>query len=313
MRRWIALGSFSIVLFTAIPASAAPLERVLDEADAREMRPSWSDGDLVWSQTRIDSSRPHSFLLPDGGDRVRLNPIGTSSSTAVIDGTTVVFQRSRRGDGDLRFYDVTTGVRSALPEGINTDADESAPALSGDWLLFRRMNTNKVPFRDAFARLILVNLDTLERRRLVDARATRRFVLPDQVNGDWLTYETCALRNVQFSNCQVWLYQISTDTRARLPNPGLQQYAGGVTSDGTVYLVRSGDEEAWRCGVNARIVRVPLGEDGEGIAGLRDGRDALATFAVEEGDGSVTLYVERDDCEDFDETGIYRILNADTA
>jgi hypothetical protein len=313
MRRWIALIVVPIVAVLATTASAATsLEVVRDEDGVDEQRPSRSDGYTVWDTFDLDNAREHSWVMPDGGEPVRINPIGTQSDAAVIDGTTVAYVEGVRGGSqDIRFYDVVTRDRWGPPEGVNTDAHESAPALSGDWLVFRRTNSNLVSRSKAFVRLILVNLDTLERRRLVDAMDRNRYVVTDQVNGDWLTYETCRIERFQYSNCQQFLYEISTGSKTVLPNPGLQQYAGGVTSDGTVYLVRSGSSKRWACGKNARIVRVPLGGEGEVIHRFPDGVDVLAGFAFEESYDSVSYFVQRLRCRR-GSGGIYVVRNADT-
>ena len=312
MRRWIAVVPLATLLITVVQALAATPEVVRDEPGIAEHRPSRSEGYLVWSEFSLEDFRTHSQVMADGGEPVRINPIGTQSGTAMIDGTTVAYAEEERGGSDIRFYDPVTQDRSDPPDGVNTDARETSPALSGDWLLFRRVNSNLVRFRNTVVKLILVNLVTGERRKLVDSQHDRRFVTTGQVNGDWLTYESCRFRDFDFENCQQFLYQISTETKTKTPNPGVQQYAGGVTTDGTVYLVRSGGPRRWTCGDNARIVRVPLGGQDEVIARLPDGIDALSAFAFEDAYDSVTYYIARGSCRTGDE-GIYAIRNADTA
>lgn len=251
--------------------------------------------------------------MPDGGDRVRVNPPDTFSLAGAIDGTTVAYQEIRRRDSDIRFYDAMTQAYSDPPDGINSRNWEEDPALSGDWLLFIRSNINRVPRSDAWLRVLLVNLDTDERRRLLDTPYRQRYVATDQVNGDWATYETCRTPGGSFTQCNVYLYRISTETTTTVADTGQQEYAGGVTSDGTVYLVRSGNAQEWLCGKNAKIVRVPFGESpGDPIAALPDDVDALNSFAFEEMDDSVTYDFARLRCRTGAE-GIYQITDADTA
>ena len=309
MRRWIALGTTLIVLLTAAGASAASLQEVLDNPDRDEIQPSYADGYLVWTDLRRRGA--HSFVKADGGTRVRLNDAGTDSAAAVIDGTTVAFQEFGP-DGQIRFYDVVSETNTPTPDGINTRAWEDDPALSGDWLMFLRTNIDLVGPQDAYMRVYLVNTDTAERRKLLDVPYRRYYVATDQVNGDWATFETCRTPGRSFTDCQVFLYRISTETLTEVANPGLQQYAGAVTSDGTVYLMRTGTSDEWRCGQNAQVVRMPVGGPAEVIHEFPDGQDALTTFAFEEGGGSVTLYLSRERCERGAE-GIYRITNADGA
>ena len=305
MRRWIVV-SLTLALLTSVASAATP-DVVLDDPDVSETHPSRSDGYLVWS------ARGRTFVMPDGGDRVRVNRPDTFSLAAAIDGTTVAYQEIRRNDSDIRFYDATTDEYVALPVGTNTRNWEEDPALFGDWLMFIRSNINRVHRSDAWLRVLLVNLDTDERRKLLDTPYQRHYVATDQVNGDWATYETCRTPSGTFTECNVYLYRISTGTTTTVADTGLQEYAGGVTSDGTVYLVRSGSAQEWLCGRNARIFRVPLGEfPGEPIAALPDGIDALNAFAFEEIDDSVTYDFARLRCRNGAE-GIYQIPDADTA
>ena len=305
MRRWIVLA-VTLGLLTSVANAATP-EVVLDDPDVSETHPSRSDGYLVWS------ARARTFVMPDGGDRVRVNPPDTISLAGAIDGTTVAYQEIRRRDSDIRFYDAMTQAYSDPPDGINSRNWEEDPALSGDWLLFIRSNINRVPRSDAWLRVLLVNLDTDERRRLLDTPYRQRYVATDQVNGDWATYETCRTPGGSFTQCNVYLYRISTETTTTVADTGQQEYAGGVTSDGTVYLVRSGNAQEWLCGKNAKIVRVPFGESpGDPIAALPDDVDALNSFAFEEMDDSVTYDFARLRCRTGAE-GIYQIPDADTA
>lgn len=91
----------------------------------------------------------------------------------------------------------------------------------------------------------------------------------------------------------------------------MQQYAGSVSSDGTVYLVRTGNLDHWVCGSHTKLVRVPVGGPGVVIASLPDNKDAFSTFALDEMGGSTTMYFDRFPCGT-DVGGIYRIQDADT-
>ena len=133
------------------------------------------------------------------------------------------------------------------------------------------------------------------------------------MNGDWATFESCDSPGSPFSNCQVYRYQISTDNLVQIANPGpQQQYAGAVSGDGTVYLVRTRTRDHWECGNHTRLIRYPVGGPGVVIATLPDGRDALTTFALDETGGSTTMYFDRYTCSN-GRQGIYSIPDADTA
>lgn len=306
MRRRIALVTGLVVLVTTASALAATPEVIHDVEDVREFQPSRSEGYLVWTQYTQGST---TFVMADGGSAVKVNRPKTDSFGAAIDGTTIAYDEIDV-TSDIMFFDADTEQRSEPPGGVNTQNWEEDPALSNDWLMFVRSNFERR--RKAYARVILFNLDTSERRTLLDVPRNAYYVVTDQVNGDWATYETCRTPGSGFVDCQVWLYQISTDTTIQVPNPGVQQYAGGVTSDGTVYLVRSGGPDHWECGRNTRIVRVPLGGQARVIGELPDRVDALTSFAFEEPYDSVTFYFERLRCRSGN-SGIYAIRNADTA
>ena len=311
MRRLIVLASL-VTLFTAGIALAA-VEVVLNEPNVDEVRSSASDGYLVWSaNSEGKPNRYHSYVRADGGQPVRINPTGTHSSGAAIDQTTIVYEEADRRDTDLYFTDAVNPDRQPPPDGVNTRASEFHPSLSGDYLLFTRTNSNRVGFNKSWRRVVLVNLMTGDETVLRERASRRAYLIGDQVNGDWATFESCRFRDFTFSNCNVFRYQISTEDLTKVDNPGQQQYAGGVSGDGTVYMLRSGNRDYWECGRHAKIVRMPITGPGEVISKLTDGRDALTAFAFDEPGGSTTLYFDRFSCSG-GTSGIFRIPDADTA
>jgi hypothetical protein len=241
-----------------------------------------------------------------------MNPDGTNSYSVGIDGSTAVFDLFRRHDEDLKMFDVLTQTRSAPPAGVNTDDSEYQPALSGDWLFFTRNTSPTRPRRLVRVKAVLFNTMTSEQRVLTNLRQRNHYLVTNQVNGDWATFETCDFLRGEFRNCQVWLYQISTETLMQIPNPDRQQYSSAVTSDGTVYFVRSGNSHYWLCGRNVQIIRLPDGGSETVIGTIPDGRDVFASFALEEADDSTTLLFDRQRCRR-PVGGIYEITDADTA
>ena len=312
MRRLIGLLATLVFVSIAAIAGAATPEEVLDDPGVNENQSSASAGYLVWSAN--SEARPNhynTFVRPDAGARVRVNPLGTQSHTATIDGTTIVYEEhdAPGADGDLWRYDAATEVRSAVPSGVNTRNEEYRPSLSGDWLLFTRDNLGRVPIRDAWVKVILFDLTAGTGTLLEKLPARSNFLQSDQVNGDWATFESCRFRRGEFFDCQVYLHDISGGGTTHVPNPGLQQYGGAVSDDGTVYVSRTRNRDHWNCGSHTRIVRMD-GGNGTVIATLPDGRDALTMFALDAA-GSTTLYFDRLRCRN-GRTGIYRIADADT-
>ncbi|MEP6757996.1 MAG: hypothetical protein ABJB55_02245 [Actinomycetota bacterium] len=313
MRRLIGLiGTIALVSMATIASAATP-EVVLDDPGVYEYASSASDGYLVWSaNSKAKPDKTHSYVMADGGSPVRIDPPGGQSFSAAIDGTTIVYERDTpEGVNDFWFYDAVTEVRSVAPDGVNTPNHEIRPSLSGDWLLFTRSNDNRVPARDAWRKIVLFNTSTSTSIVLRTMPSRSSYLVSDQVNGDWATFESCLFLGGDYSDCQVFRYQISTGELVLLANPGVQQYAGAVSGDGTVYLVRTANRDHWVCGSHSKLVRYPVGGPAVIIARLPDGRDAFTTFALDETGGSTTMYFDRDGCNG--RSGIYRILNADTA
>jgi hypothetical protein len=306
------LSSTMVLLATAVAYAAVP-EPVQDAPGVYEISAAASPAYFAWTHNL--PSKPgqyNSYVRPSGGGpRVRINPTGTKSFSVGIDGSLVVYESIRRHSTNLHFYDAATQTRDPMPDGVNTRSLEGSPTLSGDWLLFTRDSGNRVKFSRARTKVILFNVTTKESRVLRSELNRDAYVVSDQVNGDWATFERCDFdRHTQeYSNCDVFRYQISTEALVRISNPGRQQYAAGISQDGTIYMVRTGGPNVWRCGQNTRIVRYPVGGPGVVIAEI--GSDALRTFATDETDTSTTLYFERFRCSS-NESGIYRIPNADT-
>ena len=315
MRRLIGLASLLTLLMAGIALAATP-EVVLDAPNVDEGPSSASDGFLVWSaNSEAKPNRYHSYVRADGGQPVRINPTGTQSYGATIDGTTIVYEEHSHGPrgSDLYFTDAVTPDRQPPPDGVNRRVDEILPSLSGDYLLFTRTNANRVAFNKSWRRVMLFNLMTGEETVLRERMSRRSYLVSDQVNGDWATFESCRFKlDFEFVNCNVFRYEISATNLTKIENPGQQQYGGAVSDEGTVYVTRTGIRSHWECGRHAKIVRVPLSGPEQVIARLPDGKDAFTASAFDELGGSTTLYFDRFSCRN-GRSGIYRIPDADTA
>ena len=137
MRRLLGLGLTLALISVAGIAAAATPEVVLNDPAVNEVGPSASDGYLVWSaDSEARPNRTNSYVMATGGDPVRINPAGTQSYEAAIDGTTVVYQEASSDGADIWFYDVLTEERTPAPSGVNTAGWEFRPTLSGNWLLY---------------------------------------------------------------------------------------------------------------------------------------------------------------------------------
>jgi len=301
---------FVLTLVAVTPAFAATPTKVLDDPKVNEVGVDVSVDYFAWSSN--SEKRPdrwNTYVRPiGGGPATKVNRNGTQSDNFGIDGSTVVYEAYNGSNDNLHMYDAATQTRTRLQQ-INTRLHEYQPSLSGDWLLYTRSKP------DRWQKVILFNLTTGEHRTLAKAPLPTTILRADQVSGDWATFEHCRdlwASGGTYSNCNVFRYQISTGDLVTIPNPGLQQFEGGVSQDGTVYFTRTGDADMGVCGADAQIIRYPVGGPEVVIATLDAGFESDLNRATDEGDGSTTLYFVRIPCIS-SSIGIYSIANADTA
>jgi hypothetical protein len=185
------------------------------------------------------------------------------------------------------------------------------PSLSGDHILFTRTNIGQVSRKHAAVRVILFDMTAGTGKVLAEAAPRGHYIISNQVNGVYATWESCGTKSGQFINCNVFRYQISTETTLKIPNPDKQQYGSSVSADGTLYFVRTGQSDHWRCGLNSTLYRYPVGGPAVAIAALADGKDAFTSFSFEEEDLSTTLYFDRVTCRTGLQ-GLYKLSGADT-
>ena len=262
---------------------AAPLPLVpLRTTPAQEVVPSGDAGHLAWSQyPRRGTAFTSLYMQTPGGPRVRVNRTGTHGWSGGFDGDTFVYQEARGRQSNLQLYDVPTGIRSAPQAGVNTLAWEWRPTMSGDQLLFGRSLVSQ-----RIDQVLLRNLTTGSTRILDRIRWRNGFNWPGQVNGNFAVWSRCD------RNCNVFIRDIAAATTTKIGNPGRQQYAPSVTSDGTMYFVRS----ARACGAFVQLVRRPPGGPGKVVAPLPWGQDISSTYAHENADGTTRVLLGRVRC-----------------
>ena len=294
------MASLALALTAAgmtTPAQALTLDPVLT-GPQNEIHPAASTAYLAWSQN--SGSHPNHYDLfarPVGDPMFRVNPPGTGGLTASIDGSTLAYQQVKRKASDIKFFDLLARTSSNPPSGVNTPARESVPSLSGDWLLFRRSRT---PY-GSLQRILLRNLVTGEQRLLVEGDGLKRWAQPGTVNGNFATYVKCR----RLSLCNVFVYDIATDTRTQVPNPmGRALFAASVTAAGTAYFAESTNIN---CGRGVSIWTYPLGGPKARLATLGRGRDTAVTSPVEDAGVNTTVFFDRYRCRD-DAADIYEVV-----
>ena len=265
---------------------AAPLALVAVRATtAQEVNPSADPTHLAWSQyPRLRSAFVSLFMQETGGPRVRVNRLRTHGWGGSFVGDSFVYQELRGRQSNLQLYDVVTGLRSAPPPGVNTLAWEWAPTMTANHLLFGRALINQ-----GLDRVLLRDLGTGSTLMLDQIRFRNGSVWLGQVSGSYAVWYRCVNRT---RRCNVLMRDIAAGTTTMIPNPGRQHYSPSVTSDGTVYFIRSGRG----CGNTVQVVRRPLGGPSKVIAAVGAGRDVQTTFALENGDGTTTVYFDRVRC-----------------
>lgn len=281
------LGTAGSLVFN-VDASRFPLVGVRTTR-AQEARPSADADHLAWTQVARRAATL--FLKPRGEPRKRVNRPRTNGYSGGFEGGTFVYQETRGRRSDLQLYDLATGGRSAPPAGVNTRNWEWHPTISGDWLLFARAHLS-----GRADLVVLRNLVTGE-TRVLDRLRWRRGTVAEagQVNGNYAVWFRCT------PACDVFRHDIAAGTTTRIGNPGRrQQYDPSVTSDGTVYFVQSGRG----CGTSVRLVRQPLAGPRRALASLGGGRDSAHTYALENANGTTTVFFDRVRCS----TGAWDVL-----
>ena len=281
-------GVFVVGLVSAGVAWATLLTpEAVVTANGRQFNASATPGGTYLAYDQSRPGHPNQFdvyVKPAGVRRFKVNTQGVAYGGG-IDGTTMIYQSVRNGQSDVRLFDVVTHARS-VPAGVNSKRWEWAPTISGDWILYGQ-EWGSPPFSD---RVILHDTNTAE-TRILDEQIGKpdRTLTPGQVNGDFATWD----RYTHLSRTEnVFRYQISTQTKTRIPVPtGKVQYSSSVTPTGTVFYARSG----LGCGTHVTLREYSSGTDTL-LARLPTGYDSFRTFAVDEGSGVTSLYFEQYQC-----------------
>jgi hypothetical protein len=290
------LAVVGLLLSVGVPARAAD-----DRVSPRRATPAWEQlpaggsGYLMWSQN--SAGRPDHFDLyarPQHGAAFRVNPPRSQGYAGGIQGSVLVYQLIKGRHSDLRFFDLAARRGWSPPAGVNTSHEESAPSVSGHWLLFTRKLTRQWPVYKVF----LFNLETHRTLRLAEVRGPHVYAAAGQVNGDFATWQECT----DHVKCQVFRYRISADRILRVPNPNAYQYAPSVTADGTVFFARSGSA----CGASVRILRYDGAGSPRRLTTLPAGIDVGDSYVVRDGYGREHLLYDHTSCHPFT-ADIYRI------
>jgi len=236
------LGSVSLLVGSA--DATTPVKIIDTKAD--ESHPSVADGWQAWSANTPAHRKALDGYVRSTGGPIRRIPIQghVRVGNIVTDGPhagQVVVWTDAGGDGDIRFYDLTTGNVSKAPLKVNTARWEEAPSVSGDYLAFTR-------YAGGSWNLMLYRFSTGALVKILEGG-----VYEPQVTGDFIAFSRCLTANG--ASCKVvYRYTISTATLRKMPAPaaGRANYYGAVSSDGTMYWVEG---SATKCGAKVRLRR----------------------------------------------------------
>jgi hypothetical protein len=227
------------------------------------------------------------LIRSDGSFRsVQLNTRRDGDVGGIFHSRRVLYSERAGGDHDLWVYDILTGRRSSLT-GVNTRRSEWLATRSGPYVLFNRDNGSA-------NRVILHDLRNSSEKIL--ARSPDQNAFAGQVSGNWAVWTDCA------AVCDVYKHDIAAGTTTIVPrpdaDPAVRQYEPSVTRDGTVYLVRSGEET---CDSTVELVRFGSSDSPEGmvIGQVGAGRFTTGTYARRNPGGSVDLFFARGSCDTF--------------
>jgi len=198
-----------------------------------------------------------------------------------------------RNVSNVRFLDLATGLVSNPPGGVNTQADEDNPAISGDYLVFGRGPANRFSSK----RIVLYQFSTMNQSVIATA-PTGGTVTANSIRGDFVTYTSCPSNG----RCNVFRHRISTGGKVKMPNPNRANYWSSVLDDGTVYFVQGSPTN---CGLNTKIKRFDAGAVTQ-LYDFPNGIEIADLDAVEDL-GSTTVFFTRINCPNNYRSGIWKL------
>ena len=297
-----ALGTF---VATAAPALAVEPVVVVD-TDKPEIGPAASTTYLAWIVFSGKNLNPSIRAEAVGSDTsFRVNPKGTSAFTGGIDGSTLIYEQfTETQKSDLVMVDLSTQTQLEVPAGVNTDAVEFSPSISGSHLLFgRRIRQG--------AEVILFDTGTGTSQVIATRTNTQKrfkFVLPIQVNGNYAVWEQSAVKRKtgELISTDIILYDIAAATMTKLPKTDPKRpslYGPSVDQDGTVYFGRS----SFACGENAQLVSRQLNGTETILYVFPTNKDFRFSGAVDNPDNTTDVYFDQANCRGDDFGDIWKL------
>ena len=296
----------ALVTFVASAAPALAVEPVVVvDTDKPEIGPAASTTYLAWFVV-TPNFHPNVRAQAIGDDTsFRVNAKGTSAVTGGIDGSTMIYQWfTSDHKPDLAMIDLSTRTALDVPEGVNTNAAEFGPSISGSHLLFGRgipHGASVVLFDTSTATSEVLYTKTETERRAFD-------ITPTQVNGNYAVWmqTTYSKRTERPVRGDIFLYDIAAATTTKLPDADIErpaQYGLSVDADGTVYFGRSNKA----CGENAQIISRDTAGTETVLYEFPTGRDFGFSFAVDNANNTTDVYFDGGKCRGSDFADILKL------
>lgn len=278
---------------------------VVVNTDKPEIGPTASMTYLAWF-VYTPNFHPNVRAQAIGDDTsFRVNPVGTGAYTGGIDGSTLIYQWfSSDHKPDLAMVDLATQAELDVPGGVNTNASEYAPSISGSHLLFGR----GIPHG---ASVVLFDTSTATSEVLYTKTATERRafdIVPTQVNGNYAVWmqTTYSKKTERPLRGDIFLYDIAAATTTKLPDADTErpaQYGPSVDADGTVYFGRSSNA----CGENAQIISRDLAGTETVLYEFPTDRDFGFSFALDNANNTTDVYFDGGKCRGSDFADILKL------
>jgi hypothetical protein len=280
--RRIAAALAATVACLLLPLAGAADAGPVRTSKLEETVPTANGAFFAWTQNSKRHPKHHDVYARKFGTstvRFKVNPSNTSGFTGGIDRSTntLVYTQIRRGQADLKLFDLDTRTRTNIP-GVNTSATEFFPSISAKDILFTRFANATSTYS-----VLLYDRTTHVTKVLWSGNA---FAASGQVNGAWSVWNVCPVG----AACNVYRYNSSSGNTLRLANvQKLDQYAPSVTPAGTVYFARSGTKFTQ----NSRLVRFPFGGAQEVVLSLKKASGIGSTWVYTAAGPTTTVYYDR--------------------
>lgn len=289
----------ALVTFVATATPAAAVEPVVVvNTDKPEIGAAASTTFLAWIVFAPNHANVRAQQI--GSDTsFRVNPSGTNAFTGGIDGSTFIYELSAPGERpDLAMLDLSTRTELDVPDGVNTNAAEFSPTISGSHLLFGR------GIRPGAGSIVLFDTSTSTSQVLYSKTETDRrefFILPTQVNGNYAVWQQVVIskKTGQRVRGDIFLYDIAAATTTKIPDADTErplQYGPSVDADGVMYFGRSSNA----CGENAQLISRELDGTEAVLYEFRTNRDFGFSVAVDNANNTTDVYFDRGSCRGLD-------------